>query len=79
MAGTTPTEALATTLTKVAESRGISISELSRVTNIPRETLRRKLAGATEFFMGELFAVSAALDLDVVEVYGVYADARRAA
>jgi ribosome-binding protein aMBF1 (putative translation factor) len=79
MAGTSPREALATTLTNAAESRGISTSELSRETHIPRETLRRKLAGASEFDMGELSTLAAVLDLDLATLATEYTAAKAAA
>ena len=79
MAGTSPREALATTLTNAAESRGISTSELSRETHIPRETLRRKLAGASEFDMGELSTIATVLDLDMSALVTEYTAAKAAA
>lgn len=78
MAATSQREALATTLTNAAESRGTSISELSRESHIPRETLRRKLAGATEFDMGELSTLADVLELDLAELTNIYAAARSA-
>lgn len=44
-------------------NRDISEAELSRQTYIARSTLARKLAGASEFTVNELFRVADVLDV----------------
>ena len=72
----TPTEAIAGVLREAAERKGITTSDLSRLTHIARETLRRKLAGKTEFTMGDLDALTRVLGLDLSVLVGIYAAAR---
>jgi len=72
----TPRDALAAAIRTTATIHALTDSELSRITLIPRETLRRKLAGGSEFTMGELDAIATALHVDLTELVGTYTAAK---
>ena len=67
MTTNSPQQVLAGRVRRAIEAAGLSDSEASRITNIPRETLRRKLAGVTEFLPSQLQALAKATGSDLVE------------
>ena len=79
MADRSPREALATEVRRAASIVGFSDAELARRSLIPRETLRRKLAGAHDFTLGELSQIAAATGGDLVAWVDTYAKAKAAA
>lgn len=79
MSGNSPQQALAARVRRSVEATGLSDSQLSRTTNIPRETLRRKLAGAGEFSTSQLHALAEATGADLVEWIAEYQNDLQAA
>lgn len=67
MTANSPQKALAARVRRAIEAAGLTDSELARTTNIPRETLRRKLAGVGEFSTSQLHALAEATSADLVE------------
>lgn len=67
MTANSPQQELARRVRRALEAAGLSDAEAARTTNIPRETLRRKLAGATEFLPSQLQALAEATGSDLVE------------
>lgn len=67
MTTNSPQQVLAGRVRRAIEAAGLTDSETSRITNIPRETLRRKLAGVTEFSTSQLHSLAEATGQDLVE------------
>lgn len=72
MTANSPQRALAGRVRRAIEAAGLSDSSIARTTNIPRETLRRKLAGASEFSTSQLHALAEATGADLVEWVAEY-------
>lgn len=67
MTANSPQKALANRVRRAMEAAGLTDSEASRITNIARETLRRKLAGVGEFSASQLHVLAEATGADLVE------------
>lgn len=59
---TTQADRLAAIVDTALATAGISVKSASESAHIPRETLRRRLAGVTPFTIDELHALAAVLD-----------------
>ena len=56
---------------KIKDS-GLSISELAAMVGIGEDTLARKLCGAEEFLVSEIWNISCALNLEPFEVQEIF-------
>lgn len=67
----TRTEQVAAAVETARVAAGMSEVALADATNIPRSTLKRRLAGASPFTIDELDAISAALAAPFASLLGV--------
>lgn len=74
MANTTPERTLGEKLKRARDAVNTSNVELDNRTNIPRESIRRKLDGDTELTLGQLRRLASAVGLDPVALYAEYVE-----